>query len=102
MQYQVLTLRSIQFVLINRFIINLRRARLQSEELNSSVGHVSTPSGLRFRLPTIAGVIGDMGQPLEHGARAEDNDSDLWRIDTESGEEAFPFDMEHRRSPVMA
>ena len=88
--------------MINRFIINLRRAGLQSRELESSslAGHVSTSSDMRFRLPTIPDVIGDMGQPLEHGAMADDSD-ESWGIGTEL-REAFAIDIEHRGRIVMA
>ena len=42
----------------------------EPESVNSNVTDLSQFSIPNFRMPTIASIIGDMGQPLEHGPTA--------------------------------
>ena len=60
-----LTFRSLQAVLISRFLINLRRA--DESQRTMQLGS--------FRLPTIASILGDLGEPLEQ-SRDEDEQDD--------------------------
>lgn len=60
---------SLQTVIISRFLINLRRTQQPPTP--------SRPSGIRtsrFRLgiPSIPDILGDMGQPLDHGVYERD------------------------------
>lgn len=57
------TLDSLQTVIVSRFLVNLRRTQQQPPV-------PSRPSGIRtsrFRIPSIPDIVGDMGQPLDHG-----------------------------------
>ena len=57
-------IRSLQIIIISRFILNLQRTRLQAQAPTG-------PSGIRssaFHIPTIADVVEDMGRPLDHGS----------------------------------
>ena len=89
-----------QCILINRFILNLRRAGTESNQLGTSAIDPARSFSLHFRLPTVATVIGDMDQPLEHGAMTDEGD-DSW--ENESGPtEEVALVTEHRDSTSVA
>ena len=56
----------IQSILISRFILSLREANSSRGGSEEVVSHIS---GLMFRTPTIAGIVGNMGEPLDHRSR---------------------------------
>ena len=58
--------------MISRFIIKLRRAH--EPEMRSTTINLSKFSSPHFHIPTIASIIGDMDQPLEHGPRTSEAD----------------------------
>ncbi|KAJ3541650.1 hypothetical protein NM688_g6055 [Phlebia brevispora] len=66
-------------ILISRFLINLRQAG------HTDPGNVSHFSVSRFHLPTIASIIGDLGEPLAHGE--ENLDEDLIEAHVEAGQD---------------
>ena len=74
----------LQPILISRFLINLREAH--QPEGSTSAGHFSRFSAPNFRVPTIASIVGDMGEPLAHGLRGGDQDEGLHSDD-------MPLDM---------
>ena len=59
-------LHSLQAVLISRFIINLRRT--QHSERSTEDDRFSHFSAPQFRMPPMASLAGNMGEPLEHGS----------------------------------
>lgn len=66
-----LNVSSIQPILISRFLINLRRSAGTYDHATGS--DFSAP---RFRTSVVATVVGDMGEPLQHGMLSEANDED--------------------------
>ena len=68
----------VQAVILSRFLVSLRRAA-EPEPLPS---HQSRVSMINFRMPTIAGIIGDMGEPLG-------DDQDESNADEEEGQGAI-------------
>lgn len=77
-------------MIINRFIINLRRAN-RPGTLVSTMVHFSSPSAMNFRMPNIVNIVGNMGEPLEHGTMIEEEDG-MWRIETAPREGVVPLD----------
>ena len=84
-------------ILISRFIINLRQ--LDKYESEGATGITEMPAGRfsqfsvpNFRVPTMDDVVGNMGEPLEHGWEARDDGE----LETES-QEVPPSDEEARR-----
>ncbi|GJE96337.1 hypothetical protein PsYK624_125310 [Phanerochaete sordida] len=54
-------------VLVQRFIMNLRRP--DSEEHEAAAGQSGTGSSINFRPPST--FLGNLGEPLDHGSAAE-------------------------------
>ena len=63
---------SLPSILLQRFLINLRRADLEHVPADASrVSQFSIPA---FRVPTIDGVVGNLGEPLIFGSPEEIDD----------------------------
>lgn len=60
---------SLQAVIISRFLINLRS--VDKENITASEGNFSRFSVPNFRVPTIASIVGDMGEQLVYDDSAE-------------------------------
>lgn len=85
----------LQPIIVSRFLLNLRQADYPESSIQTSrFGQFSMP--MNFRVPTLQSIVGNMGEPLEHGDR-EDMDEDegavvdtdvpkLDDLDTMSGE----------------
>lgn len=59
-----LTFTRAQSILVSRFLINLRRAhQLHNQSSLERFSRFSTP---RFHVPTMASIVDDLGEPLEH------------------------------------
>lgn len=54
----------LQPILISRFLLNLRHAD-SPEDSTSRLARFPTP--LNFRAPTLQSIVGNMGEPLDHG-----------------------------------
>ena len=82
-----LTPHSIPFVVISHFIINLQQAN-SSGPATSVAATPSKFSSPRFRIPPVASIVGNMGQPLDHGFDDENegelNECEIEIIATES------------------
>ncbi|PSS32235.1 hypothetical protein PHLCEN_2v2004 [Hermanssonia centrifuga] len=59
-----------QPILISRFLLNLRQ--VGSPEIDSQEAFDSRFSVPRFRVPSLASIIGNMGEDLDHGGSAEE------------------------------
>ena len=68
-----------QPIIISRFLINLQRADRQESANTTLSGHSFRFTTPRFRVPTMASIIGDMDKPLEHGPTAEEA-ADVWEV----------------------
>ena len=69
-------LRSLTFILVSRFLINLREAAnppAASGEMNTS--RFLRSSNLNFRMPDL---VGNMGESLNHGPMDEDDSDIMW------------------------
>ena len=62
-----------QAILISRFILNLRRSQ-KPPPLESRPSRFSMS---QFHLPTMSAIVGDMGQPLNHGMDADQAHTEL-------------------------
>ncbi|THG94777.1 hypothetical protein EW026_g6758 [Hermanssonia centrifuga] len=56
---------TLQPILISRFLLNLRQ--VGSPEIDSQEAFSSQFSAPGFRVPTLASIIGNMGEDLDHG-----------------------------------
>ena len=87
---RLLTARRIQFIVVSRFIVNLRRANEQESVASSPTEYFSRTS-INFRMPTVASIIGSLGEPLDHAPSVEE-EADVWDVDT-----VLPDDIEGSR-----
>ncbi|PSR80106.1 hypothetical protein PHLCEN_2v6807 [Hermanssonia centrifuga] len=88
-------------ILISRFLLNLRQ--VGSPEIDSQEGYNSQFSVPGFRVPSLASIVGNMGEDLEHSILAEEVEGDVEKnsgsIQAEEGEipgaiiEAHPSSM---------
>lgn len=70
---------SMQPILISRFLINLRQA--DRPDNMTEISRFSKFSIPNFHVPTTASIVGDMGEPLEHGLSDIEDD----RTEQEAG-----------------
>ena len=61
-----------QMILVSRFLINLRYHGTK-EDLQTVPGQPA--SAMIFRVSTIQDIVEDLGQPLSHNDRSEDDDA---------------------------
>ena len=76
----------LQYIIISRFIINLRRVG-RPPTIHSMSANYSQFSVANFRMPSIESIIGNFAQPLEHPLEQEDISIDANGV-TEMGTEA--------------
>ncbi|GJE99221.1 hypothetical protein PsYK624_154710 [Phanerochaete sordida] len=67
LEYMTIILQSLPIVLIQRFMLNLRQIDPQATKSSAAAG--LSGSRLSFRIPS--GFLGNLGEPLEHGAGEE-------------------------------
>ena len=60
---------SLQPILVSRFLVNLRQADVP--EGSGAVARFSQFSVPNFRVPTMQTIVGNMGEPHEHGVRED-------------------------------
>ncbi|PSR81170.1 hypothetical protein PHLCEN_2v6505 [Hermanssonia centrifuga] len=65
-------------ILISRFLLNLRQ--VGSPEINSQEAFNSQFSVPGFRVPSLASIIGNMGEDLDHSGPAEEVDDETVNI----------------------
>ncbi|PSS05552.1 hypothetical protein PHLCEN_2v3722 [Hermanssonia centrifuga] len=92
---------AMQPILISRFLLNLRQ--VGSPEIDSQEAFNSQFSVPGFRVPSLASIVGNMGEDLEHGILAEEVEGEVEKnsgsIQAEEGEipgaiiEAHPSSM---------
>ncbi|PSS16473.1 hypothetical protein PHLCEN_2v3248 [Hermanssonia centrifuga] len=88
-------------ILISRFLLNLRQLGEPEDEIQSRFNSQFSISG--FRVPTLEGIVGNMGADLDHGP-AEEVDDEAGEADIDGGdaEVAAICDIaEGSREPVM-
>ncbi len=66
---------SLQPILISRFLLNL--CQVGSPEINSQEAFNSQFSVPGFRVPSLASIIGNMGEDLDHGGPAEEVEDEV-------------------------
>ncbi|THG99236.1 hypothetical protein EW026_g3061 [Hermanssonia centrifuga] len=66
---------TLQPILISRFLLNLRQ--VGSPEIDSQEAFNSQFSVPGFRVPSLASIVGNMGNDLEHGGLAEEVDDEV-------------------------
>ncbi|PSS32229.1 hypothetical protein PHLCEN_2v1998 [Hermanssonia centrifuga] len=66
---------ALQPILISRFLLNLRQ--VGSPEIDSQEAFNSQFSVPGFRVPSLASIVGNMGNDLEHGDLAEEVDDEV-------------------------
>ncbi|PSR76126.1 hypothetical protein PHLCEN_2v8676 [Hermanssonia centrifuga] len=81
---------NLQPILISRFLLNLRQ--VGSPEINSQEPFNSQLSVPGFRVPTLASIVGNMGEDLNHGGPAEEVDDETENISGSVQAEDFEVD----------
>ncbi|PSR97186.1 hypothetical protein PHLCEN_2v4357, partial [Hermanssonia centrifuga] len=75
---------ALQPILISRFLLNLRQAGSPELEIDSQEAFNSRFSVPGFRVPSLASIIGNMGEDLDHGGPAEEVEDES-SIEVEEG-----------------
>ncbi|PSR80108.1 hypothetical protein PHLCEN_2v6809, partial [Hermanssonia centrifuga] len=68
-------IQTMQPILISRFLLNLRQ--VGSPEIDSQEAFNSQFSVPGFRVPSLASIVGNMGEDLEHGGLAEEVENEV-------------------------
>lgn len=74
---------SLESILISRFLLNLRHADAPEDSIQLEASRFSVP--VNFRVPTMQSIMGNMGEPLEHGGHEDADDLAMAGEDTGAG-----------------
>ncbi|THG94701.1 hypothetical protein EW026_g6817 [Hermanssonia centrifuga] len=76
--FVTIVIQTLQPILISRFLLNLRQ--VGSPEIESQEDFNSRFSVPGFRVPTLASIVGNMGEDLDHGGPTEELDDEMENI----------------------